>query len=294
MKVLLTGENEMMSSALAQALAKQGAHVVTANHSLLSQETTTFWGNRAKAMLGLINQVDVVYHLVGASESSVRKSVGQMEKLVQTISIATNKPRRLVCTSSVDWYGDRGAEQLTERSSKGKGIGSDLFDTLENTANSARAFGTQVSIVRQGELLASDHGIFPRMIPIFQSGLAGKLGTGEQWMSWIHNEDAVEILRLVGQSERPFDVVNAVAPQSLTNAIFTHKLAKQLQRPADCSKPSMVLRLALRELGTSLHYSKRVSPQKLMKTGYTFRYPTISSALDHLLKQTQRSIHQAA
>jgi uncharacterized protein len=294
MRVLLTGEVETMGSALKRVLTEQGAQVIVATGCGPRRHATTVWDSESKLISGLLNQVDVVYHLAGTSESSTRSSVNDMEHLVRAMSMATTKPRRLVCTSSVNWYGDRGTEQLTERSSMGKGLGPDLFEILENTANSARSFGTQVSIVRLGDHLAPDHGIFPRMVPVFQAGLAGKLGTGEQWMSWIHSEDAVEILRLAGQNEQPFDVLNAVAPQSLTNSIFTHNLANLMQRPTDVSKPSMVLRIALRDLSTGLHFSKRVAPQELMKTGYSFRFPTITSALDHLLKHTPSYDHQAA
>jgi len=204
--------------------------------------------------------------------------------LVGALAKMNARPSVLVSASAIGYYGDRGDETLTEESKAGGDFLSGLAQEWEAEALKARALGIRVVLVRFGIILAREGGALPKMMLPFKIGVGGKLGSGQQWMSWVALEDVVGILRLVIENASLRGAVNIVSPQPLQNAEFTYVLAQAMHRPALFPAPAFALRLALGEMADALLLSsQRVLPGALEKLGYRFLHADLTSALAAVL-----------
>ena len=193
-------------------------------------------------------------------------------------------PKVLVCASAVGYYGDRGDELLTEASPPGTDYLAEVCRGWENEAARASQAGIRVVSLRFGVILAREGGALRKMLPPFKLGAGGPLGTGRQWMSWIHIDDVVAIIRLAMTRDEIRGPVNTVAPAAVTNAEFTRSLARVLHRPAFLPAPAFALRLALGEMADALLLSSQhVVPERLNALGHEFRYPRVETALAQIL-----------
>jgi uncharacterized protein (TIGR01777 family) len=191
----------------------------------------------------------------------------------------------LVSASAVGIYGNRGDELLAEASTRGSDFLSGLAADWEAEASKAEALGIRVVLARFGIILAKLGGALPQMLRPFQFGIGGKIGSGQQWMSWIVLEDVVQLLRVAIENGGVRGPVNFVSPQPLRNAEFTKALAAVLNRPAFLSAPAFALRLALGEMANALLLSsQRCLPQKAEGLNYVFQNSEISEALRNVLK----------
>jgi len=243
---------------------------------------------------GFFDNVDGVFYLAGesifkgrwnvAKKERIRNSrVGATRRLVDGIGRATAKPRVLVCSSAVGIYGDRGEELLTESSEPGDDFLAGVCRDWEQEALRAEEFGVRVVLIRTGVVLGRDGGALAQMLPPFKLGLGGRLGSGNQYMPWIHIEDLCRIMLLSMKNEQLSGPVNAVAPNPVTNTTFTRALAQALHRPAPFPVPGFLLKLVLGEFASVLLASQHVLPEVLNKNGFTFHYPNIDSALSNLI-----------
>lgn len=201
--------------------------------------------------------------------------------LVQALSIVSTRPSVLICASAVGFYGDRGDEILTEDSAPGKGFLPEVCAGWENEAGLAESLGMRVPKIRTGIVLGENGGALRKMLPPFKMFVGGTIGSGRQWMPWIHIDDLVGLIRhaLQGEIGGP---VNGTAPNPVTNAVFTQKLAAALKRPAILPAPSFAIRLALGEMSEIVLGSQRALPKAAEATGYRFQYPELSRALASL------------
>jgi len=204
--------------------------------------------------------------------------------LATTLASLDNPPLVLVNASASGYYGDRGDEILTEDSPSGNGFLSEVCRAWEAATTPASEAGVRVTMLRTALVLATDGGALGRMLPIFKLGLGGRIGPGTQWWSWIDLEDEVgAILHLLTteDAEGPF---NLAAPNPVTNAEFTALLAKALRRPAALAIPKLVLRTALGGFADeALLSSQRLSPRKLLDSGYRFLSADLMAALTVML-----------
>ncbi|MCW1885913.1 TIGR01777 family oxidoreductase [Luteolibacter flavescens] len=192
-------------------------------------------------------------------------------------------PRVLVNGSAVGIYGDRGDEILEDDASPGSGLAVDLCRDWEAAADEVAALGLRVMKWRTGVVLGRDGAAFKRMVLPFRLGVGGRLGSGRQWMPWIHVEDlAGSILHGIGHPSL-VGPVNGSAPEPERNADFTRKLAKALKRPAFMAVPPFALKLALGDFASVILSSQRAVPRALLESGYRFRYPTLDLALEELV-----------
>jgi len=232
--------------------------------------------------------VDAVVHLAGEPvaqrwnaevKDRIRDSrVLGTRALVEAIGRLNRKPAVLVSASAIGFYGDRGDEVLTEASAGGQGFLVDVCRGWEAEADGAARFGVRVAKLRIGFVLGKDGGALAQMAPIFRAGVGGPLGSGRQWMPWIHADDVAELF--AHAVEAPVSGVwNATAPHPVTNAEFTRELGKALHRPAVFPVPPFALKLAFGELGQHMLDSARVMPEAATKAGFAFGYPTIDRAL---------------
>lgn len=207
--------------------------------------------------------------------------------LAETLAGLRRPPRVLVSASAVGIYGDRGDELLTE-SAVPEGPPPDFFVELgrdwEEATNPARAAGIRVVLLRFGLVLTPAGGALGRMLLPFLAGVGGPLGSGKQWMSWISVDDAVGAIHHALYTDALEGAVNTAAPEPVTNRDFAAALGRVLGRPAVVPVPALALKLLFGEMAeTALLAGQRLSPARLVASGYTFRHPTLEPALRHVL-----------
>ena len=174
---------------------------------------------------------------------------------------------------------------MTEASSPGTDFLAKTCIAWENASAALVERGCRVVRLRLGVVLGMGGGALPRMLPAFQLGIAGRLGSGKQFMSWIALDDVVAIVQHVLRDDDLAGAYNATAPEPVRNVVFTKTLGRVLRRPTVLPAPAPVLRLLLGEMaGALLLSSTRVVPEKMLQAGYAFRHPELESALRHLLR----------
>jgi uncharacterized protein (TIGR01777 family) len=244
----------------------------------------------------LLNGVDAVVHLAGASiagrftqahKTAIRASrIAPTARLAEIAAGATDGPSVFVTASAIGFYGfDRGDEQLSEDGGRGEGFLADVVADWEAAAAPAAAAGLRVVQVRTGIVQAARGGTLRLLRPLFSAGLGGRLGSGQQWVSWIGIDDLIDIYYRAIYDPRLTGPVNAVGPRPVRNTDYTAALAKVLHRPALLPVPSFGPRLLLgsdgvRELAEA---NQRVLPSRLQDLGHRFRQPRVEDALAHQL-----------
>jgi uncharacterized protein (TIGR01777 family) len=291
MNVLVSGASGFVGSALVPFLNHAG-HQVT---PLRRKDTRAPWWNPAANEIDLgSDPIDAVIHLAGesiaqrwtsAAKGRIRESRVDATRLLATaLAKRTPRARVLLCASAIGIYGDRADEILTEGSRAGEGFLAGLCREWEAAALPAADAGIRVVHMRFGVLLDPSGGPLKNMLPPFRAGVAGRLGSGKQFISWATRKDAV---RAIGHALNAADLigpVNVVSPHSVTNAEFTRTLARVLGRPAILHMPAFALRLLAGEMADeALLSSARVVPERLEKAGFRFEDAEIEPALRKLL-----------
>ena len=219
-----------------------------------------------------------------ARKARLRSSrVGPTRFLAETLARLRLKPEVLVSASAIGYYGDRGDDWLTEDEPPADDFLGRLSVAWEGAAVPAAQAGIRVVHPRTGIVLSPAGGALGKMLLPFRLGLGGVVGSGAQYFSWIALDDAVGvILHLLARRDLA-GPVNAVAPAPVTNAELTKTLGRVLGRPTLLPVPAAALRLALGELADAVLASARVRPERLVETGYRFRFPDLEGALRHVL-----------
>lgn len=301
MKVLVTGSTGLVGRALLGELARKGhtvCRLIRPASAVVGGAKEGFdvaWNPAAGQLGGAGVGADAVVNLAGASIAGGRWTKAR-KQLLRTSRIDTTRalvgalarmnvrPRVLVSASAIGIYGDRDDERLTEESNPGTDFLAGLARDWEAEARKAEALGIRVVLARFGIILAQHGGALAKMLLPFKLGVAGRLGSGKQWMSWITLEDVAAIIRFTMENGAVRGAVNVVAPQPVQNAEFTTVLAKTLHRPAVLPAPVFALRLALGEMADALLLSsQRVNPEKLHQFGYSFLHSDLPAALSAVL-----------
>jgi uncharacterized protein (TIGR01777 family) len=239
-------------------------------------------------------EVDCVIHLAGESVAQrwnedvkrrIRDSrIDGTRHLVASLARLEKPPSALICASATGYYGHRGDEVLTETSAAGTGFLAETCAAWEREAEWAAEIGLRVVRVRIGIVLGREGGALKQMLPPFQLGLGGVLGSGKQWMSWIHADDLVEMLIYAAENEFVGGTLNGVAPNPVTNTDFTRAMGIALRRPVIFPVPEFALRLMYGEMAEVLLSSQRVLPANAPRIGFGFQHPNLQPALQHLLR----------
>lgn len=196
-----------------------------------------------------------------------------------------NRPKVLICASGIGFYGDRGEEQLDETSRRGKGFLADICEGWEAAAREAERLDIRVANLRSGMVLGAEGGALPLLRKVFSAGLGGSLGSGRQWMSWIHLRDEAALILWAITNEKVHGPLNACAPNGVRNAEFTRILAARLKRPALFRVPAFALRLMLGGMAREmLLCSQHASPRIALDFGYPFSHPDLDGALASLIE----------
>ncbi len=291
MRILLSGSSGLIGRSLAAFLETQGHTVIPLVRR--AQEGSVFWDPappdfRAEDFEGF----DAVIHLAGENIAS-RWSKAKKKRLVESrcrdtavlaqILLKLKQPPKIViAASAVGFYGDRGEEVLTERSAKGVGFLSDLCAEWEAATEILKP-RMRVAHTRFGPVLSPEGGALKKMVSAFRWGFGGKLGTGRQFFCWVALEDVVGAIAHILATPELSGPVNVVAPHAVTQGAFTKSLAKQLHRPAFFSFPAPILKFLLGEMAEEmLLASAHAIPERLLETGYRFRYPLLENYLKQL------------
>jgi hypothetical protein len=195
------------------------------------------------------------------------------------------KPRVLICASAIGFYGNRGDEVLREESAAGQGFLPEVCRQWEDASRIAAEAGIRTVNLRIGLVLSAKGGALGKMLAPFKLGLGGRMGSGRQWLSWIHVDDIVSGIHHAMRTESLAGPVNLVAPNPVRNAEFTMVLASVLRRPALFPVPEFALRLVFGKQAADemLLSSQRVEPGKLLASGYEFRFRELRAALEDLV-----------
>ena len=292
-RIAVSGAGGLVGSALTASLEAAGHQVVRlVRRQVAPGAREIAWDPvagriDAEALSGL----DALVHLAGENIAAGRWSAGRKERIrssrvqgtrliAEALAGLDRPPRVLVNASAIGFYGDRAGEWMDEDASPGSGFLADTCAEWERATVPAAEAGVRVILLRIGVVLSTDGGALPRMLPIFRYGLGGRLGDGRQQMSWIALADLVRVVEHALFDDSLEGVVNAVAPEPVTNAEFTRILAAVLGRPALLPVPAVALRILLGEMGRQLLLSStRVRPTRLSRMGFRFRFPDLDSAL---------------
>ena len=303
MKIVIAGGSGFLGSALSRALTRDGHDVLVLTRSTTSKASSeprlsfVQWtpDGTVGAWVSAVNRADIVVNLAGESIAAKRWSEAQKQKLRNSRLLATRSltsairqaarpPSAFISGSAVGYYGDRGNETITETSSPGTDFLAELAKDWEAAANEVSSL-TRVALVRTGIVLDRTGGALPKMLPPFQMFVGGPLGTGTQYMPWIHKEDWVRMVSWMMTTEGARGPLNATSPSPVTNAEFSKALGRVLKRPSVLPAPAFALRIALGEMADALLLSgQRALPVRATDLGFSFRYSNIDDALTNVLK----------
>lgn len=294
MKVLLSGSRGLVGSALYEKLVRNNVEVVRLSRSQSANKSSSdiVWDDASGSVEAvLLEGFDAVIHLAGESIASgrwtatkkerIRNSrVGPTRRLSEILSNLKTPPKLFLSASAIGFYGHRGDEALKETSPVGQGYLPEVCQEWETSARGVNNKGIRTAQLRIGIVLSPKGGALVQMLTPFKMGVGGKLGSGQQYMSWIALEDLVEIILFVLKDNSLEGPINTVSPFPVTNSEFTRALGQVLHRPTLFPVPSIMARLAFGEMADALLLaSTRVLPEKLLKSGFEFRYPQLASAL---------------
>lgn len=306
MRVVITGGTGLIGSALARQLGAAGVDTVVLTRNpgkagpLPPGVRAEGWdGVSGKGWVRLLDGATTIVHLAGESIAAgrwteerkrrIRDSRLQSGKaVVEAIRDAAVKPKALLQSSAVGYYGSQSDQEILEGHAPGAGFLADLTVAWEASTAEVEALGVRRALLRTGVVLAKDGGALPRMVLPFKLMGGAPLGNGRQWMPWIHLDDEVGAIRFLLDREEARGPFNLTAPKPVTNRELGDVLSKVLRRPNPLQAlglgvPSPVFKILLGELSQVVLDSQRVLPSRLLEMGYTFRFPDLESALRDLL-----------
>ena len=306
MRIGITGATGLIGGALASALSARGHELVAftrrrgAVSGLPAGVRTVGWDPHGRGtdseLVAVLAGLDALVHLAGepvgkrwtaARKRAIRASrVEGTKTLVTALGAAETRPARFLAASAVGYYGARGDEELDEDAPSGDDFLAEVCREWEGAAAAARPLGIEMASLRIGVVLSPQGGALASMLPPFRMGVGGRVGSGRQWMPWIHLADvAAAVVHLLEAPAGSLDpVYNLTAPNPATNAEFTRALGKALSRPTVFPVPGFAMRAAFGEMADALLLSgARVAPRRLLAAGFEFRHPEIGPALADLL-----------
>ena len=295
-RILVSGVSGPIGAALLASLKTRGYEVTRLMRGAASGEGQIAWDPAKPVIPNMVSGFDAVIHLAGESivgrwtknkKIKIRGSrVAGTTTLAEALAGAQHKPQVFVCSSAIGYYGDRGDEVLNEQSKPGIGFLADVCREWEAATQAAANAEIRTVRLRTGVVLSPSGGALGAMLTPFKMGVGGRIGDGQQWMSWIDVEDMVGAIHHILNSDLLQGPVNMVAPKPVKNAEFVKTLGSVLSRPAIVPMPAFAVKLAFGEMGeTVLLGSQRVEPTRLVMSGYPFRFTDLRASLEHNLRR---------
>lgn len=307
MRVVITGGTGLIGGALARHLGASGydAVILTRNIGKVGPlppgvRAHEWDGQTAKGWTVLLDEATAIVHLAGESIAAGRWTEDRKRRIresrfvsgkavVEAIRQATHKPRALLQSSAVGYYGPRGDDEILEGQPPGRGFLADVSVDWEASTIEVESMGVRRVLLRTGVVLAREGGALPKMAMPFRLLAGAPLGSGRQWLPWIHIADEVGAIRFLLEREDAQGPFNLVAPKPVTNRDFGDVLERVLHRPSPLQAlglgvPEPVFRAMMGEMADAILHSQRVLPSRLLQLGYLFRFPDIDSALRDLYR----------
>lgn len=310
MRILITGGTGLIGRELTASLAADGHEVIVLTRDpakvtdLPKNARAEKWDARTAQGWGhLVEGADAIANLAGESIAGEnlsailfkrwsadykrvitdsRLKVGQA--VVEAIRAAKQKPKVLIQSSAVGYYGSRGDEELTEATGPGDDFTAGVCQAWEASTAEVEALGVRRAIIRTGVVLDPAGGVLPVVTLPFKFFAGGPLGNGKQWFPWIHMEDEVDAIRFLIENPNASGPFNLCAPFPVRNAELSRLVSKTMGRPAFMPAPAFALQLVLGEKAAIVLGSQRQLPRRLQELGFQFKYPKAEAALKDLLK----------
>jgi len=308
MRYILAGGSGVIGSRLAASLLADGHEAIILSRNparagvrgaravAWDARTATGWGDLIDGGTAIINLAgetiggSSIIPLPGTWSAERRQRIKESRRdagqaIVAAINAAADKPRVVVQMSGIDYYptGDR---PVTEDSPRGQQFLAEVVaDYWEPSTAPVEALGVRRVVARTAPLLNLENGPLPASVLQFKLFAGGRLGSGRQWFSWVHLDDAVRALRFLAETEAARGVYNVAAPDQVTNAEFTKVLARVMRRPALIPVPEFALRLLLGDVSALVLEGRPVNVAKLQALGFTFRFPELEGALRDILQK---------
>ena len=279
MKVLILGASGFIGRRLAAALRARGDDVLTG--TLREPQAAAAFADSCDAIVNLAGE-PVAQRWNEAVKRRIKESrVDLPRRFIEALAQRPTRPATYVSASAIGYYGTSETATFVENSPPGDDFLARVCLEWEREAQRAADLGMRVACVRTGVVLGTDGGALPKMLTPFRVGLGGVIGSGRQWFSWIAVDDVVGIYLLaIDKAQGP---LNATAPNPVTNAEFTKRLAAAVHRPAFLPVPTLALRAMLGEGADAVLHGQRVLPERTKALGYTFAFPRLDAALADLL-----------
>ena len=298
MKVLVTGATGFVGKRVVAQLLEAGDEVVVLTRNIA--KAALILGSKCKYYqwpdvftlppVEAFSGVDGIIHLMGEGIADKRWDEVQKKKIYDSRIVSTSKlimvikdlavkPNVLVSGSAVGIYGDRGSEEITEKSVLGTDFLAGVCKDWEREANQALSFGVRVAIIRTGVVLGRNGGALKKMLPIFKLGGGGPIGKGSQYMSWIHVDDLASMYIEALKDPTVEGPYNGTSPYPTTSKDFAKTLGRTLKRPSFMAAPAFALKLVFGEMSTMLLEGQKVLPSKFKDKKFRYRYPTLEMAL---------------
>lgn len=305
MKVLITGGTGLIGSALARSLERDGHEVVvlTRNPSRKVPQlpervrlvqwdgkSGESWSAEAEGADAIVNMAGETLGPEGGLWTEERKRrikqsrIDATRAVVDAIQRTTQKPRALIQGSAIGYYGTHADEIIVEGALTGTDFLAEVVREWEAASEPVEALGVRRVLARTGIVLSEEGGTLKLMALPFRLFVGGPLGSGKQYLSWIHHDDEVGALRFLIEQEGTRGIFNLTAPNPVTNKEMSKMLGKVLGRPSFLPTPAFALKLLLGEMSTLVLDGQRVLPKALQEAGYDFRFPNLEGALRDLLK----------
>ena len=301
MRAIITGGTGLIGSQLAASLAKDGYEVIVLSRNPgqhqgdihESVQAVRWDAHSADGWGHLADGADIIVNLAGANLSGgrwteARKRVLRQSRLdaghaiVEAVEQAAQKPKVLIQPSGVNYYGMHGDETLTEQDPPGDDFLARLTIDWEASTAPVEQMGVRRVVTRSGVVLSLEGGAFPKMALPFHLFAGGPVGSGKQWLSWIHIADEVAAMRFLIDNPQTFGVYNLTAPNPVTNRQFGETLGRVLHKPSVMPVPAFVMQAIFGEMSSVLLEGQRVLPERLEQAGFQFKFPTLESALQNL------------
>lgn len=299
MKIMITGGSGLIGSALADAYQKQGHQVVIVSRSpgptKNSIRTITWDQDELRSEL---RETEAVIHLAGASiggtglipsrwtdirkKQIIQSRLDTGALLTEAIRQSSPKPKVLVQASAIGYYGNLGAEPVDESSPLGSDFLADVCRQWEESSQKVESDGVRRIIARIGLVLSQDGGLYPLLSFPYKFFLGGRIGDGNQFLSWIHMADLIRSIQHLVEDHSAQGSFNLTAPSPVNQETFGKTLAAVLKRPHWFPVPAGLLKLVLGEAATLALDGREVYPVRLLKTGFVYNYPNLKSALDNI------------
>lgn len=303
MRVIITGGTGLLGRALAASMLRDEHEVIVLsrnpqkgkNMEIGGAQVARWDGKTAQGWGQLAEGADAIVNLAGDNLSSgkwtpekkrliLESRVNAGQAVVQAVEQAQNKPKMVLQTSGINYYGVNDPGVMTESCPKGNDFLADVCEQWEAASAPVENMGVRRAVTRCAVVLDKNEGALPRMSLPFKLFAGGPIGSGKQWLSWVHIADVVGAFRYLIETDSAFGVYNLTAPQPVTNRQFSKALGKALHRPSLIPVPAFVLKIIFGEMSTVLLDGQQAVPRRLQEAGYKFAFPSVEAALKEIYR----------